>query len=153
MSTQVVCAWLGPHDLNAADNQADEELGPIGSAYGEIYRAVDGIMSRLQLTSAQLAFHLSPGTPAMAAVWILLAGGRYKARLIEAHRVTGLREVDLPFDIMAQYRPWKGLESHISVVQDQLLPASPAFDATMHQSEGMQRAIAKAKRAAGGIEP
>jgi hypothetical protein len=33
---------------------------------------------------ASLIFHLSPGNPAMAAVWILLAKTRFPAQLIES---------------------------------------------------------------------
>ena len=31
----------------------------------------------------EITFHLSPGTPAMAAIWIILAKTRYGAELIE----------------------------------------------------------------------
>ncbi len=118
------------------------------TAYGEIYRAADGMLQELPVENAALFFHLSPGTPAMAAVWILLASGKYKAKLVETHPSFGLREVELPFDIMAQYRPGKGMESHISLIDDRFLPESPAFEAILHRSAVMERAVAKAKRAA-----
>jgi transcriptional regulator with PAS, ATPase and Fis domain len=196
MSTQVLCAWLGQHDLDAANQKDGSGIGPIGNAldstkyqrlvllsnydeekargycawaevmfprtacelypvsltsptaYEEIYTAADGVLQEEKHDQVEFTFHLSPGTPAMASVWILLASGKYRARLIETHRELGLREVNLPFDILAQYRPEKGLESHISALDDALLPRSPAFDAIMHTSDEMQRAVAKAKRAA-----
>jgi len=84
----------------------------------------------------------------MASVWILLASGRFRARLIETHMGEGLREVKLPFDIFARYRPEKGIAGHISAIDDSLLPESPTFDGIIHDSAEMRRAVAKAKRAA-----
>jgi len=114
----------------------------------EIYTACEWVLQQEVSEDTELTFHLSPGTPAMAAVWILLASGKYRARLIETHKETGLREVRLPFDIFAQYRPEKGLASHISAIDDALLPGSPAFDEIIHDSAEMKRAVARAKRAA-----
>ncbi len=196
MSVNVLCTWLGQHDLNAAGDGGNTEKGPIGSAlesgrfarvvllsnypedrsshycswleimfpkvvcdlrqvsltsptnYEEIYNAADTVLEELQKSGSKLTFHLSPGTPAMAAVWILLASGKYEAALVEAHLHTGLKDVHLPFDILAAYRPARGLEHHISAIDDSLLPQSPAFDAIIHTSGEMQRAVAKAKRAA-----
>ncbi len=196
MFINVLCTWLGQHDLNAANDAGKEETGPIGSAletgryvravilsnypedrsrnycswleimypkvncdlrqvsltsptnYEEIYNAADTVLNELHNGDNKLTFHLSPGTPAMAAVWILLASGKYEASLVEAHLSTGLKDVHLPFDILAAYRPAKGLEHHISAIDDKLLPQSPAFDAIIHSSDEMKRAVAKAKRAA-----
>jgi transcriptional regulator with PAS, ATPase and Fis domain len=196
MITQVLCAWLGQHDIDAAADSSSSDIGPIGSAlssekyqriellsnypredsdeylvwlgamypkigcarhqirlssptaYEEIYTAADVILQGIHDENVGLTFHLSPGTPAMASIWILLASGKYRAKLIETHKDTGLKEVNLPFDILAQYRPEKSLGSHISAMEDDLLPESPAFDLIIHESEGMRRAVAKAKRAA-----
>ncbi|WP_319561451.1 sigma 54-interacting transcriptional regulator [Marispirochaeta sp.] len=196
MPTQVLCSWLGQHDLDAAFEKEEAGLGPIATAlesglykrlivlsnydeeksrlfcswlevmypkvvtilyptvltsptnYEEIYTACDWILQQEKTDDTELTFHLSPGTPAMASVWILLASGKYRARLIETHKEADLKEVKLPFDIFAQYRPEKGLESHISAIDDALLPESPAFDTIIHTSDEMKRAVAKAKRAA-----
>ncbi|WP_319477108.1 sigma 54-interacting transcriptional regulator [Marispirochaeta aestuarii] len=116
--------------------------------YEEIYTACEGVLQQEESDDTELTFHLSPGTPAMASVWILLASGRSRTRLIETHRDEGLKEVRLPFDIFARYRPEKTLASHISAIDDALLPGSPAFDGIIHESAEMRRAVAKAKRAA-----
>ena len=196
MPNNVLCTWLGQHDLNAAFDKDNGGKGPIGTAletgrysravilsnyaeeksktycawvevmfprvscilypvsltspthYEEIYNAADTVLNQINQEGTALTFHLSPGTPAMAAVWILLASGKYRASLVEAHVATGLKDVRLPFDILAAYRPAKGFEHHISAIDDKLLPRSPAFDAILHTSEEMQRAVAKAKRSA-----
>ena len=53
----------------------------------------------------ELTFHLSPGTPAMAAVWLLLAKARYDAQLIDSSREHGVRDVEVPFEISMEYIP------------------------------------------------
>ncbi len=50
-------------------------------------------------------FHLSPGTPAMAAVWIILAKTRFPAELIESSIQHGVRTASIPFDISADFLP------------------------------------------------
>src|SRR5262249_761014 len=52
-----------------------------------------------------LVFHPSPGTPAMAAVWIILAKTRCPAELIESSPKTGVRTASVPFDIAADFIP------------------------------------------------
>ena len=78
------------------------------TAFGEIYAAaVRGCETALGegARGASLTFHLSPGTPAMAAVWIILAKTRFPAELIESSRQHGVRTASVPFDIAAEYVP------------------------------------------------
>lgn len=53
----------------------------------------------------KLTFHLSPGTPAMSSVWLLLSKTFCDADLIQTSREAGLKVVSLPFDISAEYIP------------------------------------------------
>ena len=48
---------------------------------------------------------LSPGTPAMAAVWIILSKTRFPAELIESSPKHGVRTASVPFDISAEFIP------------------------------------------------
>jgi len=97
-----------------------------------------------------LAFHLSPGTPAMAAVWIILAKTRFPAELIESSIQHGLRTASVPFDIAADFlpdllaRPDRELER----LAAGLPPEAPEFSAIVHRSPIMQRVIARARRVA-----
>jgi hypothetical protein len=52
----------------------------------EIYRATTAVLEGLRSnqSASDWVFHLSPGTPAMASIWLLLAKTRYPARLIES---------------------------------------------------------------------
>ena len=77
--------------------------------FGEIHQAaVAAIEDLIQKhgDEAPMTFHLSPGTPAMAAVWILLAKTRFPAaELIESSPEAGVKTASVPFDISAEYLP------------------------------------------------
>ena len=53
----------------------------------------------------ELTIHLSPGTPAMQAVWIILARTPTTACLIQSSQQAGVQEADIPFDIAAEFIP------------------------------------------------
>ncbi|MBI5484264.1 MAG: hypothetical protein HY888_07380 [Deltaproteobacteria bacterium] len=76
--------------------------------FAEIYVAASDTVQQCSVdfgSDIDLTFHLSPGTPAMAAVWILIAAGRYPAELIESSREQGVKAVTIPFEIAAEYLP------------------------------------------------
>lgn len=121
--------------------------------FGEIYQAASTIISEIIKENGHdtnLVFHLSPGTPAMAAVWILLAKTRFPAELIESSKDHGVRTASVPFDISADFipnlltKPDRTLER----LAAGLPTASPKFDDIIHRSEVMQRVILKARRIA-----
>ncbi len=101
-------AWLGARTDAAPALEIRPVKLPSPVDYAAIYKAaVDAVESvRAEHgTKVELTFHLSPGTPAMAAVWLLLAKARYDAHLIDSSREHGLRDVDLPFEISMEYIP------------------------------------------------
>jgi DNA-binding NtrC family response regulator len=121
--------------------------------FGEIYQAaVRGCTVALEEAPREtaLSFHLSPGTPAMAAVWIILGKTRFPAELIESSKEHGVRTASVPFDISAEFLP------DLLREQDQRLrqgsaaepPAAPEFVAIIHRSRVMQRVIERARRVA-----
>ena len=63
------------------------------------------VIAQQGVDAARLTFHLSPGTPAMAAVWIILAKTRFPAELIESSKDHGVRTVSVPFQISADFIP------------------------------------------------
>lgn len=86
--------------------------------FAQIYEGViQALVTLTQSAAHELTFHLSPGTPAMAAVWILVACTRFPARLIESSREKGVKEVAFPFDIAADYRPPLAKISDKTIVQ------------------------------------
>jgi DNA-binding NtrC family response regulator len=121
--------------------------------FGEIYQAASAIIYekiKEHGPDANLIFHLSPGTPAMAAVWILLAKTRFPAELIESSKEHGVRTASVPFDISAEFLP--DLLSKPDKAIERLaagIPAeAPEFDDIIHRSEVMQRIILKARKVA-----
>ena len=101
------CDWLQlrtghPH----ISLQEIDLLSPID--HTDIYRQVTAELQQLHLPneSVQLTFHLSPGTPAMATIWVLLAKSRFPARLIQtAKQYEGIKEVDIGFDLAGDFLP------------------------------------------------
>ncbi|WP_367618914.1 sigma-54 interaction domain-containing protein [Pelotalea chapellei] len=121
--------------------------------FGEIYEtAVKTIMECLDACNynAELTFHLSPGTPAMAAVWILLAKTQFSAQLIESSKEHGVKIANVPFDISAEFIPslLTRSDERLEQLTAGLPPNAPEFDNIIHRSPNMQRLIAKARLAA-----
>ena len=65
--------------------------------YEEIFRGTVEVIDKIKSASpgSEMIFHLSPGTPAMAAIWLLLSKTRYPAKLIESSKTEGVKEVTL----------------------------------------------------------
>jgi DNA-binding NtrC family response regulator len=121
--------------------------------FGAIYRHARGVVAHIvtaQGRGDELAFHLSPGTPAMAAVWIILAKTRFPAELIESSIQHGVRTASVPFDLSADFlpdlldRPDRELER----LSAGLPPEAPEFSAIVHRSAAMRRVVARARRVA-----
>jgi len=121
--------------------------------FGEIYEAaVKTIRECLDTfgNDAELTFHLSPGTPAMAAVWILLAKTQFSAHLIESSKEHGVKAANVPFDISADFIPslLSRSDERLENLTAGLPPEAPEFDNIIYRSPSMQRLVAKARLAA-----
>lgn len=128
----------------------EKEL-PSPTHFGAIYEAAVHVCTAAlgeQRNQVELTFHISPGTPAMAAVWIILAKTRFPAELIESSRDHGVQTVSVPFDISAEY-----LDNLLRKPDAQLRNAekpieSASFADIIYRSEVMERLVAKAQRVA-----
>lgn len=100
--------------------------------------------------SLRLTFHLSPGTPAMAAVWIILGNTRFPAELIESSKERGVATVKLPFEISADIIPDLLAEpdDELRRLSAGLPPEAPEFSDIVHRSNVMKRLIVRARRVA-----
>jgi transcriptional regulator with PAS, ATPase and Fis domain len=98
--------------------------------FGEIYEQVDAHLQVIAENSAQLSVLLSPGTPAMQAVWILLGKTRYPCSFIQSSREQGVQDVDIPFQLAAEYIPVaKRLDAkRINQLADTNAPLNAAFN-------------------------
>lgn len=121
--------------------------------FGEIYQAAVAVLQGLKGEYGRelsLTFHLSPGTPAMAAVWMLLGKSIYPAELLESSREQGVRTVVLPFDISAEFIPalLKGADEQLERISAGLPPEAPEFSDIIHRSPIMQLVVSRARRVA-----
>ncbi len=106
--SQRFCSWLEQkcgYPDSAVDLYGIDLPSPID--YAAIYTEVSNHLKSAHLPQedVELTFHLSPGTPAMAAIWIILAKTRFPARLIQTSRERGLEPVDFVFDLASDFLP------------------------------------------------
>ncbi len=148
--TQHFVMWL--RSKVVCDIQVRYEKLRSPTDFEDIYVAANDAVSAVHsLSSGQkITFHLSPGTPAMAAVWVLLAKAKYGAALIETSRENGVRQVVVPFDLAAEFLPvsTKNADDALARLVQGLPPAAPEFSSIIHRCGAMKRVVAMAQRLA-----
>lgn len=119
--------------------------------FAAIYVAAKGQVEKiLQGSPGQVipVFHLSPGTPAMAAVWIMLAKGPFtEAELIQSSREHGVESVDMPFNIFTEFIPdiSKGADRRLLQISESHFPTETEFGNIVHCCPAMQTLVAQAR--------
>ena len=75
----------------------------------------------------------------MSAVWIIIANSRFPAELIESSKEAGVKDVDFPFEISADYIPRLNsyVEGRIIDFSEGLPPDTPEFEMIVHKSQIM----------------
>lgn len=120
--------------------------------FDEIYEGAIGVLQSLEKDDVERhrTFHVSPGTPAMGAVWVLLAKTAFPAELIESSKEEGVRTISIPFEIAADYIPTRDIESdeEIRRLTRGLPPEAPEFTEIIHRCQVMKTVIAQARRVA-----
>ncbi len=145
--------WLGgrTNGRPALEIRAVDLPSPVD--YVAIYKAaVDAVESARadHGPEVELTFHLSPGTPAMAAVWLLLAKARYDAELIDSSREHGLRDVELPFEISMEFIPeiLRPSDRRLASLAASTPPAAPDESGIIGRSQAIQVVIERARAVA-----
>lgn len=141
--------WLRGQVVVQAEQHPQELDFPMH--FGQIYKAAVGVVEKLQAEGEHaLTFHLSPGTSAMAAVWIILAKTRYPAELIEALHSGEIRTTSVPFDISAEFIPdiLRRPDRQIERLSRAEPPEAPGFEQIIFRSELMGRLVRLAQRVA-----
>jgi transcriptional regulator with PAS, ATPase and Fis domain len=121
--------------------------------YGDIYNAVGQAVAWTREkygSNTKLTFHLSPGTPAMASIWIIAAKTRFEAELIESSKEKGVVSVDVPFELAAEFIPAavRRASEDLARLAESPRPEEPKFGDILHRSEGMKRLVRRAREAA-----
>ncbi|WOX05967.1 sigma-54 interaction domain-containing protein [Microbulbifer pacificus] len=138
--------WLKPRTETPLFTVRSALSSPVN--FGEIYLAAEAVLSRLVRTNpaAKLNILLSPGTPAMQAVWILLGKTRFPATFWQSSLEEGVQRVEIPFEIAAEYLPIAGSVGSraISELSTVTAPANAAFADIITQNPQMERLKAQA---------
>ena len=122
------------------------------NAFGEIYRAVIAAVDArvgAPRRPTRLTFYLSPGTPAMASIWLILSKTRYDAELIESSR-DQINIVDAPFDLAAELLPdlLRNADRRLGAASAEKPTGDTRFGDILYRSEQMARVVALARKAA-----
>lgn len=119
-------------------------------SYEEIYRHARAAATEAAADGAALTFHVSPGTPPMGAVWIILARTTFTAELIQSSPEEGVTSVKFPFELAAEFVPDLLARRDREIERRALAepPPAPEFESIKHRSQQMKRAVALARRVA-----
>lgn len=93
-----------------------------------------------------LFYHVSSGTPAMHAIWLIISQAYFSGTLIESNETKPTREVKLPFNIQSEFIPVAAHKKAIAEIFEPPLPTNKGFEAIIHQSEIMKETIAVAQK-------
>jgi len=142
-------AWLQERSSGQITSQFIKLSSPTEHAeiYSQVRNFLDQISAASRSKSFQWTFHLSPGTPAMAAIWLVLAKTKYPAALIETSQERGTRNVLFPFDLAADFLPdlIRRQDEALSRLVEGNPSAASAFESIIHRCSSMERLIWQAK--------
>lgn len=115
------------------------------TAHKEIYIAARDLVRKKQDANprAKITFHISPGTPAMALCWFLLAPV-FGAQVIESSRERGVQQVNFPFEVSAYFLP----DKELARLATSPFSIQPAFKDILFKSDAMQQVVLRAQHAA-----
>lgn len=114
---------------------------PSPTDYESIYKNARQLAAMVlgEHPDAGITFHLSPGTPAMGAVWLLLAPV-FGASLIASSPEAGVKKVILPFETAAYFLP----DKRIASLANAKTLVNPAFKDIKYKCAAMGEVVRKA---------
>jgi DNA-binding NtrC family response regulator len=121
--------------------------------YPSIFSAADGVLSEVaggkRMGEAELCIHLSPGTPAMTAIWVLLGKSRYPAKFYQSYAGRAW-ETEVPFDLVVDYVPelLRAPDSSLQHLAARTPQEIEGFEAIIGQSQAIRLAVGRAQKAA-----
>lgn len=149
---EALLTWLRDRHPNLQIFCRRTEL-PNPNAFTEIYRHASIVVDEAVAAAkerAELVFHLSPGTPIMASVWLLLSTSRYDAELIESSMAAGVNTVAKPFNLPAEILPdlLRDPDRRLAAATSERPAAASTFGNIVYHGAAMHDVIALAKKAA-----
>jgi DNA-binding NtrC family response regulator len=141
--------WLKAKTKCRIESHPVKLSGP--TKFDEIYAAVvnviTGVLKKHGPEETKLTFHLSPGTPAMAAVFVILSKTRFNADLIQTSKEKGLEYASVPFEF-SSYIPdlLRRPDEELERLTAGLPPEAPEFDEIIRgRNSPMNQVVAKAR--------
>lgn len=141
-------AWLRQRSSVAVDLHPTKLPSP--TDYTAVFHAArEAVDKTLRAHAhAELFFHLSPGTPAMTVVWILLGKLRVAAKFIQSSPEEGVKVAEIPFDLAGDFLPDLLRARDEALAASVETPPDASFKTIIHSSAVMQQVIARARMAA-----
>ena len=121
--------------------------------FRSIYRIASVALSELleREPRPSVTVHMSPGTPAMQAVWILLsAKSTPMIQLVQSSTERGIEPADIPFDIHAEFVPElvRSQRTRLTIATVEPHLRAPGFEDIRFKSSAMARVVARARKIA-----
>ncbi len=111
-------------------------------------RELESLKSEKDWVESDLCLHLSPGTPAMAAVWLLLGKTRFPATFYETYGGESWI-TDVPFDLIDVIpEVLRNPDIHLQHLAAQAPAEIEGFEDIAGESRAIREAVGRAKRAA-----
>ncbi|QDG52053.1 AAA family ATPase [Persicimonas caeni] len=143
--------WVAPRTSAEIDLRTEIDLDSPMDFEG-IYRAATDALEDVLSESTDdakpdLTFHVSPGTPVMAAVWIILAKTRFPATVIQSSKDHGAQVLPVPFHLSAEYIAdlTRHADERLVEAAQAPTPEDPAFESIIHQCGKMQELLRRAR--------
>lgn len=120
--------------------------------YTQVFNVSDQVLSQICFSDSRgmdLCIHLSPGTPAMTAIWVLLGKSRYPARFFQTHGGRAW-QTEIPFDLVVDFLPnlLRGSDTHLVGLAAKAPGEIGGFEAIVGNSRAIRVAVGRAQRAA-----
>jgi DNA-binding NtrC family response regulator len=122
--------------------------------YAAVFGVVDAqlaaVMGTPRTESEELCIHLSPGTPTMAAVWVLLGKSRYHPATFYQTYEGEVRVTDIPFDLVVDFVPQvlREADAKFQLLAGEGPQDVAGFESIAGNSRGIRVAVGRARRAA-----
>ncbi|MFM8250531.1 MAG: sigma-54 interaction domain-containing protein [Planctomycetota bacterium] len=126
---------------------------PVPTSYAAIFQlahaSLDALKKRTDWPEIQLCLHLSPGTPAMAAIWLLLGKTLYPATFYETFEGQSW-VTEVPFDLTIDVLPamLRNQDAHLAYLSAQSPSEVEGFGDIVGDSRAIRDAVGRARRAA-----
>jgi transcriptional regulator with PAS, ATPase and Fis domain len=122
--------------------------------YDEVFRVVDAQLASVvnvpHHDRLELCMHLSPGTPTMTAVWLLLGKSKYhRTTFYQTHQGRVLT-TEVPFDLVVDFVPQvlRNADANLQALSSRSPQDVQGFEGIVGNSRSIRLAVGRAHRAA-----